>query len=475
MARHETEALWAFAAEELGAEERARVAEHVAECQECTRKLGKVRQAQALVRTVQEEVPAVRWAEVDERVQSAAARKLARLERQPRWPWALATVGALTAVLTFVVLRPVTSEPPPSAPVAVREERSAPIQEAAPLQKAAPSPAPVIATRVENVSGAQLRETDASERALVAGEQLRQGAWVRTPAKANAMLRLPDESRARVAPGSEVRLTRVEPERVSLFVQRGQLAVQASHAKREDFVVETEGGVRTWVVGTVFSVESASENVVVTVQEGKVRVDIPGQPQQFVSAGERLEVNTARRTLKRRALSAKDRQAFHELGVPTPEAMAPAPPAGTEQGSAPAPEPAPVTEVATAAPSGSAEEAEPTLAPSPAAADSEPEAPGVQWVPPEPGTPMQGTADARFLWHAREQLRATTCESFLVGLAEIAERSKVRDFREQARYLRARCFEERLSPTEARAEYERYLREFPKGRYVREAQAALLP
>ena len=62
-----------------------------------------------------------------------------------------------------------------------------------------------------------------------------------------------------------------------------------------------------------------------------------------------------------------------------------------------------------------------------------------------------------------------------MGLAEIAERSKVRDFREQARYLRARCFEERLSPAEAQAEYRRHLREFPKGRYVREAKAALLP
>jgi hypothetical protein len=86
-----------------------------------------------------------------------------------------------------------------------------------------------------------------------------------------------------------------------------------------------------------------------------------------------------------------------------------------------------------------------------------------------------GTTDARFLFNAREQLNATTCESFLVGLAEIAERSTVREFREQARYLRARCFEERLAPAEAKAEYRRYLREFPKGRYVREGKAALLP
>ncbi|KFE60652.1 FecR domain-containing protein [Hyalangium minutum] len=474
MVRHETESLWAFAAEELGAEEQARVAEHVAGCQTCARKLEEVRQAQALLRTVQEDAPEVRWAEVDERVQSAAARKLARLERQPRWPWALATVGALAAVLAFVVLRPVTSTPLPSAPVAVREEHPTPIKEVAPIKEAAPSPTPVIATRAENVSGARIREADAQERALVAGELLRQGSWVRTPAKANALLRLPDASRARLAPGSEVRLTRVEPERVSLFVQRGQLAVQASHATREDFVVEAEGGVRTWVVGTVFSVESASESAVVTVLEGKVRVEIPGQPQQFVSAGERLEVNTARRTLKRRALSAKERQAFQELGVPSQEAAAtprPTPEKTPSEGALSDNRPAPMA----TAPSGSSEAPDSEPAPSSAPASPEPEEPGVQWVPPEPGTPTQSTADARFLWHAREQLHAKTCESFLVGLEEIAERSKVRDFREQARYLRARCFEERLSPSEAQAEYQRYLREFPKGRYVREAKAALLP
>jgi hypothetical protein len=97
------------------------------------------------------------------------------------------------------------------------------------------------------------------------------------------------------------------------------------------------------------------------------------------------------------------------------------------------------------------------------------------WDELESSDKQPGTTDARFLWNAREQLSATTCESFLVGLAQIAEQSTVREHREQARYLRARCFEERLAPAEARAEYQRYLREFPKGRYVREARAALLP
>jgi hypothetical protein len=523
MARHESEALWAFAAEELEAEERARVAEHVAGCPECTRKLEEVRQAQALLRTVQEDVPEVRWAEVDEGLQGAAARKLARLERQPRWPWALATVGALAAVLAFVVLRPVTPDPSSSAPVAVREELPAPVlpevlEAPAPVEE--PPQAQLMATRVESVSGARIREADAPERPLAEGEQLRQGSFVRTPAKSSALLRLPEESRARLSPDSEVWLARMDPKRVYLSVKQGRLSVQASHAKREGFIVDAPGSVRVWVVGTVFSVESTPGTAVVTVLEGAVRVELPGPNQEFVGAGERLEINTARRTTKKRALSAKDRQAFQELGMSSEEAAAPSRASSGGMGSARAPERAPATGLAAApsgtapaeaaparpapasgerseespapvaaAPSGSGEASGSEIAPYPVPTSPEPVEAGVlppssekpgsaaqpQWVPPEPGAPMQGTADARFLWHAQEQLHATTCESFLVGLAEIAERSKVRDFREQARYLRARCFEERLSPAEAQAEYRRYLREFPKGRYIREAKAALLP
>ncbi|HYH99057.1 FecR domain-containing protein [Hyalangium sp.] len=515
MARHETEALWAFASDELKAEERARVAEHVAGCAECTRKLVDVRQAQSLLRTVQTDAPAVRWSEVDDRIQTAAARKLARLERQPRWPWALVTVGALAAVLAFVVLRPVAPLAPSSAPVAVREERPAPVSpeihevpapavEPSPAPAVEPPQAPVLATHVESASGAWIREPDVPERSLVAGAQLRSGASVRTRAKSSALLRLPDASRVRLSPDSEVTLARTEAQDVHLTVTRGRLAVQASHAARQGFTVEA-AGVRASVVGTVFSVECTPSGAVVAVSEGKVRVEAKGQLPRFVSAGERLEVRSAQRTTRTRALSARDRQAFLELGSRPVEAAAPSRPTGraaeTTPDTAVPTEPAPSAGAApeetpppvAGAPSSGAEASGSELPPYPVPTSPEPVEPGVlasspstsdvgqglpspsPWEPPEPGAPMQGTADARFLWHARDQLHAKTCESFLVGLAEIAERSAVREFREQARYLRARCFEERLAPAEATAEYRRYLREFPKGRYVREAKAALLP
>ncbi|MCP3167630.1 FecR domain-containing protein [Myxococcus qinghaiensis] len=84
-------------------------------------------------------------------------------------------------------------------------------------------------------------------------------------------------------------------------------------------------------------------------------------------------------------------------------------------------------------------------------------------------------ADERFLGYARIQEGPRTCESFLAGLEEIAAKSPRKDHREQARYLRARCFEARLQGQDAKTEYRQYLNDFPRGRYVREAGAALLP
>ncbi|WP_224245377.1 FecR domain-containing protein [Hyalangium gracile] len=530
MGPHETDALWAFAADALEAEDKARVVAHVASCEECARKLTQVRQAQALLHTVRAEVPAVRWAETDERIQSAAARRLTGMERKPLWPWAFAAVGVMAALLALVVLRPSAPGPEQSAPVAVREEPSAPVAPAPREELAArepspapvePSPAPVaVATRVESAAGAWIREANAPERSLQAGTQLRSGSSVRTRAKSDALLRLPDESRVRLSPNSEVTLARTEAKDVQLTVTRGRLAVEASHVAREGFTVEA-AGVRASVVGTVFSVECTERGAVVAVLEGKVRVETEGQPVRFVGAGERLEVRAGQPAPKARPLSAQDRRAFQELKAPPAEASSsprPSPVPGSaaaSRGVAPAlvPEsPAsapPPQETAPAEPASSAPVKSPSavagtalpgeeaagseIAPYPvptspeplesmvvAPSTSAPEATSrtgspAPWTPPEPGGSEPDAADARFLWHAREQLAARTCESFLVGLAELAERSRVREFREQARYLRARCFEERLAKAEAEAEYRRYLREFPKGRYVKEARAALLP
>ncbi|XXF76422.1 FecR domain-containing protein [Myxococcaceae bacterium GXIMD 01537] len=492
MTRHESEALWALAADELEGEARARVEAHVAACAECAQALAQVRQTRALLREAGTESPAVHWAEVDEHVLGTAARRFARLERAPRWPWALAAAGACAAVLAFALLRPVAA--PPVEPPAIARAPEAP---------SAPEPP---AIQVESALDAWGRE-GAGELALQPGTRLHAGASVRTPARASALLRLPDASRVRVAPGSEVVLARAEAKDVHLTVKSGRLAVQASHERREGFLVEA-AGVRVSVVGTVFAVENAPRGVSVAVLEGKVRVDVEGQPPRFLSAGERLDLRPGDENVARaRPLSAQDHQGFQGLGIPAsqpvPQPRPAARPDSTVAARPVAPPPAPIPSPATP-PEGIAEtptlveapplptpvapEPEPDFAPYPPAPPSQaqaivapsPAGVGDAFVPrngwaPQPNVALPRGSDQRFLQHARAQLKASTCESFLAGLAEIAERSPVREFREQARYLRARCFEEKLAPQAASAEYQRYLREFPRGQYVEEARAALLP
>lgn len=473
MARHEAEALWALAADELEAEARARVEAHVAACEACARELARVRLSREVLSASRPEVPSVRWAQVDERVLGSAARHFARVERPARGPWALALAGACAAGLAFVLLRPVAAPVPPPAPepLAVRGE---------PPPPPAAEPASI---QVESATGA-LSLQEGGEQVLQPGMPLRPGTAVRTPASASALLRLPDASRVRVAPGSEVVLSLAEAADVHLTVKSGRLAVQASHAERRGFVVEAQG-LRVFVVGTVFSVEHAEHGgSSVAVLEGQVRVEAEGQPPRFVSAGERVEWREGEPTPRPRPLSAQDRQSFQSLGLrAAPRAPVPPRSATGITGARTVPARAVFPEVS--APSGvlvgQGSVAESTVVEARAGVSPSPASVGDVATPPRESSasPSSGSAprasDERLLQHVQSRLGSTTCEAFLAGLADIALYSTVRDYREQAVYLRARCFEERRAQDAALAEFRRYLREFPHGRYVNEARAALLP
>jgi ferric-dicitrate binding protein FerR (iron transport regulator) len=491
MARHEAEALWALAAGELDAQARARVEAHVAACTECAQRLEEVREARAQLQVVRGQEPAVRWAEVDDRILTMAAQRMARLERRPRWPWALAVVGACAAAALALVLLPPGEVTPPTSP---------PVAQVEPPPLAAPT------VEVEGEAGAWAREAGGAEQALQPGTGLRAGTAVRTPARGGARLKLPDASRMQLSADSEVVLSRVDAEDVHLQVVRGQVSVQASHVERRGFVVEA-AGVRTVVVGTVFSVERMPQGAAVSVLEGQVRVEAEGQPPRQVTAGERVEWHAAERAWKHRALSAEDQRAFEALGVRV-EAPEPLPPARDKAqvkaaplprsaaaptpslpAVSPAPEPAPDSSPHSGQeppPSAPEELAQSTP---PLAAANDPTSPPPAPVPPAPpatasalppgldwqGSPAPRHVEERFLRYAREEMSYRTCESFLFGLGELAEQSRVREFREEARYLRARCFETRFSAAEAKAEYQLYLQEYPRGRWAREARVALLP
>jgi ferric-dicitrate binding protein FerR (iron transport regulator) len=563
MAHHEVQSLWALAADELAAGERARVETHVAGCESCARELERMRRSRAVLHEARGVMPAVRWEAVDARLQSATASRQAReAPRRARRPWALALAGACAAMLGFWLLR--TPEVAPVAPTVTERpgrEDSRGAADAARARSAAGGEDPAggalasaATVQAERSAGAVLREAGGTERALQAGTRLRSGVAVRTPARSTALLRLPDESRVRLSEDSEVELSRAEARDVHLTVRQGRLSVQASHAERRGFLVEA-AGLRVSVVGTVFTVERTERGAAVAVAEGRVRVEVEGQTARLVGAGERVELDSDARTLTQRPVSEPDQRALEELSAPEPppgdtasvasdaldaatdtrpavaraprapsevkppaatgtparerrmplaatSPRAPVPREPTVEKSSPLVEPpAPAQALGTgpsAAPVAVAAvpavtEPDQEFAPYPAESVTKllPPASAPAPVPQPPTVVAEGPerekkkplipallskdADERFLGYARLQLSPRTCESFLVGLEEIAQKSPRANHREQARYLRARCFQEKLQPKAAQGEYRQYLNEFPRGRYAREARTALPP
>ncbi|CAM4497533.1 FecR domain-containing protein [Corallococcus exiguus] len=339
MAGHETQALWALAAGELDAAGKARVEAHVAECAACEAEWKRVVEARAMLHTARSEEPSVRWEETGAKLKAAAAKRMAVPERRFMSPWAMTLAGACAVALVVWLggarwkqdgdTTPVAVRTPPSEAVAGTGASHAPTEEAvAARPEVAPAKQEAVAahseaastTEAERVTGAVVREATGAEHALAAGMRLRSGMAVRTPPKASAVLRLPDESRVRLSAGSDVVFARAESNAVHLTVQQGRLSVNASHARRDAFLVES-AGLRVSVVGTVFSVERTAAGAAVAVLEGRVRVDAEGQPPRFVDAGERVELAGTGKTLKPRALSAGDRQAFRDLRAAEPGAV----------------------------------------------------------------------------------------------------------------------------------------------------------
>ncbi|RKG73428.1 VgrG protein [Corallococcus exercitus] len=438
MAGHETQALWALAAGELDAAAQARVEAHVAECAACAAEWKRVVEARALLHTARSVEPSVRWEETGARLKAEAAKRMAR--REPRFlsPWAMTLAGACAVALVLwlggslwkkdgarapsVIATGSGTEPAPTGVNAAgqpgatneavadrpelapgKQEAVAARQEVASEKQESVTARPEVAsgtheavaaastTEAERVTGAVLREASGSEHALAAGMRLRSGMAVRTPPKASAVLRLPDESRVRLSAGSDVVFARAESNAVHLTVQQGRLSVSASHAKREAFLVES-AGLRVSVVGTVFSVERTATGAAVAVLEGRVRVDAEGQPPRFVDAGERVELAGTGEAMKPRALSAGDRQAFRDLRAAAPGPAVASVLPTKKAPSRPTGDSTPRQSVATGAnpldaPAPGTPPVEDTAAPAQAVANATPDSPA-------PETPRQSVATA---------------------------------------------------------------------------------
>lgn len=272
MTRHETERLWALAADELELDDKRYVELHLSDCPECRDSLEAVQLAQRALDSARTSSPSLDWLATDERV-GAIVEKRMRKNARPKWmPFAM--TGALVAVaaaVTFVVW-PVAEpkvEVPPSEPPLV--------------QVSAPQP-----IRVELARG--LTRVAASAEPIAAGETLKSGDVLRTGVAGKAFVHLPDSSHVRVAAGTQVALTRAESDEVALTVSRGRVSVRASHEPRKAFVVHA-GQVSVHVVGTIFSVENGPAGVEVAVSEGAVRVESGDAQETNVKAGQRLSID----------------------------------------------------------------------------------------------------------------------------------------------------------------------------------------
>lgn len=555
MTRHDLQ-LWAYAAKELELGEHRYVEAHLEDCPECVEQLAAVQVAKEALELARQAGPTLSWAKTDERIGAMVEKRLAKQARGPLFRRLAWGGGAgLVAVAAAAVFTLWPREP---MPLPVPEEQPAPISSWA---------------RVDRAEGLVRVGGDAMQ--VVDGTELHGGDVVRTSTIGKAFVHLPDSSHLRIGPASQVALTRSEADDVALTLERGRLAVRASHADRKGFVVHT-GGVSVHVVGTLFGVANDAEVVEVSVSEGRVRVELPNGEQAFVDPGQRLRFDSKALKARKLKLSAVSERELSEIaavddattaaegramvaavgGAPT------APPMVTAQGTPrslprlspseaksrivapPAPlvtdelvplpkvEAAPVveqpkvvveqpkTEIIVEAPpdvwpsigggevirgvppkrevaSEKREVVEPPPASRPdewAQAPREKQPNADEWsslpaVAPAPAPvavaqklvdepapapkPIAKDLEAIFMARAEESLEKGTCDRFLLGLEDIALDSQRSARTEQARLLRARCFDNQMRPRQSLNEYRKYLDEYPQGRFVPEARQAL--
>ncbi|MFZ5438414.1 MAG: FecR domain-containing protein [Myxococcota bacterium] len=551
MTRHDLQ-LWAYASKELELGEHRYVEAHLEDCPDCVEQLAAVQVAKEALELARQARPQVAWARTDERIGAMVEKRLQRQARGPlsrRLLWGGAGLALAAAAALFVLW-------PREQPLPVPAEAQ---------------PVPISSwARVDRADG--LLRVGGDQIPVVDGTELHGGDVVRTVATGRAFVHLPDRSHLRIGPGSQVALTRSEADDVALTLERGRLAVRASHAERKGFVVHSSG-VSVHVVGTLFGVENSADVVEVSVSEGRVRVDLPNGEQAFVDAGQRLRFDTRALKSRKLKLTASVERELSEVAAVDDATTAAenraivaavggapsAPPMVVAQGTPrslprlspaeaksrivtpPAPlvtdelvplpkveaAPAPVeekrveqpkTEVVIEAPAdvwptlGGGEvvrgvppkrefEPPPASQPSewaeapkpradewaalPAAKAEPPPAQAPAPVPvavklsddaPAPAAtakPIAKDLESIFLGRAEESLEKGTCDRFLLGLEDIALDAQRSARTEQARVLRARCFDSQMRPRQSMNEYRKYLEEYPQGRFVTEARQAL--
>ena len=276
MMRHDEAKLWEYAARELDEDDRRMVDAHLEDCPECREMLATVQVAREALESAREAWPVIAWQATDDAVGALVEKKLAAKARRP-WLFRVTLVAAAAAALAVGAFALARVEAPAPAAETVAEAEMPPMPPAGPT------------IRVDSAEGLTRlgRETTVVE----GGAELSGGDVLRTSLAGKAFVHLPDESHVRVAGGTQLALTRADADDVALTLERGRVAVRASHAARRGFVVHT-GGMTVHVVGTVFAVSNSGDAMEVAVAEGKVKVDLPNGDAVMVGAGQRIRLDT---------------------------------------------------------------------------------------------------------------------------------------------------------------------------------------
>ncbi|MBK7858152.1 MAG: FecR domain-containing protein [Archangiaceae bacterium] len=490
MMRHDESLLWEYAARELPSEDARLVQHHLTECPECQEKLTDVRTARGALAAVKGADFRFTYAKADAAIARVVEKKMAHAAFSR--PWVLGLSGALVTAGLLLVAYGFWSKAPP-----------APLPELAEVEAPAPRPLPLA---VERAAG--LTVIGAQTRVLGNGAALASGDVLRTEAKGEATLRLPEGSRLKLGGGAQLSLTRADSDDVALQLERGHLAVAASHAQRKGFVVHTEGMMVT-VVGTRFAVTSSRDGVEVAVAEGKVSVEPPVGLPQFVSAGQRVRFDSRWRS-QRGSLTAAEKRELSALGESTADAVKPPTPVvpahgGGTRAAAPA-TPTSASDLKSLVADAALELAPPPSRPAdPAPAPSKPDMTGLEvpllaspvesvghppapspttpgdWAPLPAAKPASANASKlndespeespdEVLQRADRSLSHGTCDRFLKQLDQLASDASRGPRAEKARIIRARCFDAQMRVRDAKEEYRRYLMQYPGGQYVDEAR-----
>lgn len=460
--------LWTYAEGALDAAERAVLGHHLASCAACRSSLSQVQTTRDVLRAASGAMPKVSWRTADEQVMAAATQHVARSVRWRVPLWAVAGSAVAAGIALFVW---------------------APWNERAGIETG-----PAFAgVTVESANFATLADLNGRAGALVAGAAVASDGAIATGSGGSAMVRLPDESRARLGADSLAMVVRASKREVALRLVQGSIAVQAAHVERDAFLVDADV-VQVRVVGTAFRVEREGARVTISVAEGRVLVEPLNGQGRLVDANHRVVVTEEGAWIQDLPLEQEDTAEFAALGMEVAARARVQPPVATAATPSASKRKAPIKDRAQK-PTSAAPGPVPTAAPSPAAAGgvqqppSTPEpdewsspafeepgaitarSPGV--TPPEKLTELPANAEGLFLRRAQEALKTGKCQNFELGLQDVVEASSHRGAREMAQILRARCFDEQLQPDAAAAEYRRYLRTFPSGRFAAEAQQAL--